>query len=281
MRAALTRRTLGQPWTGGWEGRTMIGYPEAYKAWWLTRGMARISGVNLSRAVVEGWLQRAELDGLVTRCATCKMAENAKAGWRARVRPGPCRTSARTSRASRRWAGELRWTLPTFRYPLGSTSGSQQIGTGMRYRREIDGLRAIAVLPVILFHAGFTTFSGGFVGVDVFFVISGYLITSILLEEMEAGSLSISQFYERRARRILPALFLVVLACLPFAYMWMLPSQLKDFAASIVTVVLALSNLYFLSQVDSSPRQPSFSPCFTRGAWPSKSSTTFCFRLCC
>jgi peptidoglycan/LPS O-acetylase OafA/YrhL len=63
------------------------------------------------------------------------------------------------------------------------------------YRREIDGLRALAVLPVILFHAGFHTFSGGFVGVDVFFVISGYLITSIILAEKETGTFSISNFY--------------------------------------------------------------------------------------
>lgn len=120
----------------------------------------------------------------------------------------------------------------------------------MKYRREVDGLRAVAVLPVILFHAGFSVFSGGFVGVDVFFVISGYLITSILMAELEKGDFSIARFYERRARRILPALFVVMLACLPFAYMWMMPSQLKDFAASVVSVVFSLSNLFFLSQVN-------------------------------
>lgn len=120
----------------------------------------------------------------------------------------------------------------------------------MQYRREIDGLRAVAVLPVILFHAGFSVFSGGYVGVDVFFVISGYLITSILIIELEQGDFSIARFYERRARRILPALFVVMFACLPFAYMWMLPSQLEDFSASVVTVILSLSNIFFLSQVD-------------------------------
>ena len=67
----------------------------------------------------------------------------------------------------------------------------------MHYRREIDGLRAVAVLPVILFHAGFSMFSGGYVGVDVFFVISGYLITSILIGELEQGNFSIARFYER------------------------------------------------------------------------------------
>ncbi len=98
----------------------------------------------------------------------------------------------------------------------------------IKYRSEIDGLRALAVLPVILFHAGFNAFSGGFVGVDVFFVISGYLITTILINELEAGNFSIVHFYERRARRILPALFLVMFACLPFAWFWLLPQDMKS-----------------------------------------------------
>jgi len=115
----------------------------------------------------------------------------------------------------------------------------------LSYRPEIDGLRAIAVLPVILFHAGFSVFSGGFVGVDVFFVISGYLITSILISEMGSGNFSILKFYERRARRILPALFVVMLACLPFAWMWMLPQQFKDFSESLVAVVIFASNILF------------------------------------
>ncbi|WP_108814287.1 acyltransferase family protein [Loktanella sp. Alg231-35] len=118
----------------------------------------------------------------------------------------------------------------------------------MQYRREIDGLRAIAVLPVILFHAGFGIFSGGYIGVDVFFVISGHLITSILIAELNKETFSIVHFYERRARRILPALFVVMLACLPFAYMWMLPSQMEEFAQSVVAVSLFLSNWLFWSQ---------------------------------
>ena len=88
----------------------------------------------------------------------------------------------------------------------------------MNYRREVDGLRALAVLPVILFHAGFQTFSGGFVGVDIFFVISGYLITSIILTEKQADTFTFMNFYERRARHILPALFTVMFVCLPFAW---------------------------------------------------------------
>ena len=115
----------------------------------------------------------------------------------------------------------------------------------MKYRSEIDGLRALAVVPVILFHAGFNAFSGGFVGVDVFFVISGYLITTILLNDLEAGKFSIVHFYERRARRILPALFLVMFACLPFAWFWLLPQDMKSFSQSLVAVSVFASNILF------------------------------------
>lgn len=115
----------------------------------------------------------------------------------------------------------------------------------MKYRREIDGLRAMAVLPVILFHAGFEAFSGGFIGVDVFFVISGYLITSIIIAELETGTFSLAGFYERRARRILPALFFVMAACLPFAWLWLVPSELKSFAQSVAAVAAFASNFLF------------------------------------
>lgn len=118
----------------------------------------------------------------------------------------------------------------------------------MHYRPEIDGLRALAVIPVVLFHAGFASFSGGFVGVDVFFVISGYLITSIILAEQHAGKFTIAGFYERRARRILPALFVVMLVCLPFAWLWLLPHELKEFSESLVAVSLFSSNILFWSQ---------------------------------
>ncbi|WP_415897511.1 acyltransferase family protein [Neptuniibacter sp. QD57_21] len=115
----------------------------------------------------------------------------------------------------------------------------------MNYRPEIDGLRAIAIIPVILFHAGFSVFSGGFVGVDVFFVISGYLITTIIFQEMTEGKFSIWSFYERRAKRILPALFIVTLLCIPFAWLWMLPSEFKDFSQSIAGVATFTSNIFF------------------------------------
>ncbi len=115
----------------------------------------------------------------------------------------------------------------------------------MIYRREIDGLRALAVLPVILFHAGFKAFSGGFIGVDIFFVISGYLITSIILDEYENNHFTLKDFYLRRARRILPALFLVIFICFPFAWHWYLPVDLKEFSQSVVATTTFLSNFFF------------------------------------
>jgi peptidoglycan/LPS O-acetylase OafA/YrhL len=119
----------------------------------------------------------------------------------------------------------------------------------LQYRSEVDGLRALAVIPVILFHAGVPGFNGGYVGVDVFFVISGYLITSILLKDIEAGKFSIAGFYERRARRILPALFFVILCTIPFAWKWMPPTQLKDYSESLVATTFFFSNFLFWKEV--------------------------------
>lgn len=115
----------------------------------------------------------------------------------------------------------------------------------MRYRPEIDGLRALAVIPVILFHAGFKFISGGFVGVDIFFVISGYLITSILFSELDDGNFSLVKFYERRTRRILPALLFVMAVCVPFAWLLMDPFEFKEFSQSVVSTTSFSSNIYF------------------------------------
>jgi peptidoglycan/LPS O-acetylase OafA/YrhL len=115
----------------------------------------------------------------------------------------------------------------------------------MHYRREIDGLRAIAVIPVIFFHAGFSSFGGGFFGVDIFFVISGYLITHIILANLATEQFSIIDFYGRRARRILPALFLILFTSTLFAYAWLLPSDLRNFSDSILAVIGFYSNFFF------------------------------------
>ncbi|WP_226623203.1 acyltransferase family protein [Alloyangia pacifica] len=118
------------------------------------------------------------------------------------------------------------------------------------YRREIDGLRGIAVTSVILFHADLEVFSGGFVGVDVFFVISGYLISAILMRELAEGRFSFADFYERRARRILPALAVVIACTIPFAWLWLLPLEMKDFSQSIAAAALSVSNILFWLESD-------------------------------
>ena len=115
----------------------------------------------------------------------------------------------------------------------------------MKYRAEIDGLRALAVLPVILFHAGIKWFSGGFVGVDVFFVISGYLITTILINDLENNRFSLIRFYERRARRILPALYVVCLCSLIAAWVTLDVMLLRKFGNSLIGVGTFLSNVIF------------------------------------
>jgi len=115
----------------------------------------------------------------------------------------------------------------------------------LQYRVELDGLRALAVLPVIFFHGGLTGFSGGYIGVDIFFVISGYLITSIILSEKAAGRFSLLNFYERRARRILPALSSVLLLSTLAAYFWMTADQLRAYSQSLVSVMTFSSNIFF------------------------------------
>jgi len=115
----------------------------------------------------------------------------------------------------------------------------------LEYRKEIDGLRAVAVLPVILSHAGISWFSGGYIGVDIFFVISGYLITSIILEEKKRNKFSIINFYVRRARRILPGLSVVLIFTTIAAYIFMPANLLKGYSQSLVSVTTFSSNVFF------------------------------------
>ena len=114
-----------------------------------------------------------------------------------------------------------------------------------KYRPDIDGLRAVAVLSVLFFHSGFGVFSGGYVGVDVFFVISGYLITTIIVREIAAGDFSIRAFYERRFRRILPALVAVVLASLIVGCLLLPPDSVVELGRSAVATALFSSNIFF------------------------------------
>jgi peptidoglycan/LPS O-acetylase OafA/YrhL len=118
----------------------------------------------------------------------------------------------------------------------------------MEYRPEIDGLRGLAVLSVILFHAGFGVLTGGYVGVDIFFVISGYLITSIIINDIRSDSFSLAEFYERRARRILPALIAVTTTCIPIAWLLLNPTDLQGFGRSLIAVSSFSSNFLFWTE---------------------------------
>ncbi len=118
------------------------------------------------------------------------------------------------------------------------------------YRPDIDGLRAIAVISVVLYHAGVYPFSGGYVGVDVFFVISGFLITRLIFAEIEGGRFSVVNFYERRARRIFPALFVVIVACLFAGWVVMTPSAYAQLAESAIAATAFSANIYFWQSID-------------------------------
>jgi peptidoglycan/LPS O-acetylase OafA/YrhL len=120
----------------------------------------------------------------------------------------------------------------------------------MLHRKEIDGLRAVAVIPVVVFHAGLPGLPGGYVGVDVFFVISGYLITSIILAGRARGTFTFREFYERRTRRILPALVVMLAVTNVIAWFVLLPPAFRQFGASATAVVLFASNFYFLRTTD-------------------------------
>ncbi|MFL6465272.1 MAG: acyltransferase family protein, partial [Bryobacteraceae bacterium] len=115
----------------------------------------------------------------------------------------------------------------------------------MKYRPDIDVLRSIAVLGVVFFHAGFHTALGGYVGVDVFFVISGYLITKKIEEEIALGDFSFRNFYENRARRLFPALFVTVLITFLFSSLLLAADHFKLFAQSAVWTALSASNIFF------------------------------------
>ncbi|MFA6031730.1 MAG: acyltransferase family protein [Myxococcota bacterium] len=116
------------------------------------------------------------------------------------------------------------------------------------YRPEIDGLRAVAVIAVLLFHIQYKIFSGGFLGVDIFFVLSGFLITGIIHDEIEVGQFSLARFYERRIRRILPALYLTMSVTFVFGMLTFLPWQLISLGKSIISVSIFSSNIWLWRQ---------------------------------
>ena len=117
-----------------------------------------------------------------------------------------------------------------------------------RYLPDIDGLRAIAVLAVLFFHLGFAGFTGGYVGVDIFFVVSGFLITRLIRDQVADGTFSFSGFYARRARRLFPALFLTLVVSFAAAGMLLSPAHLEQFGGSLLHVILSVSNVYFWTE---------------------------------
>lgn len=115
----------------------------------------------------------------------------------------------------------------------------------LKFRADIEGLRALAVLPVILFHAGVSQLPGGFAGVDIFFVISGFLITSIVAGDLDRDEFSILEFYKRRISRIFPALFAMIAVAAAMGVMILMPSELRDFGKSAAAAASFVSNIYF------------------------------------
>ena len=129
-----------------------------------------------------------------------------------------------------------------------------------KYRPDIDGLRAIAVLAVVAFHAFPNWIKGGFIGVDVFFVISGYLISTIIFENLDKGTFRFSQFYARRIKRIFPALLLVLIACFAFGWLALLADEYKQLGKHIAAGAGFISNFilwnesgYFDNSAESKP----------------------------
>ncbi|MGC9368063.1 MAG: acyltransferase family protein [Paracoccaceae bacterium] len=133
-------------------------------------------------------------------------------------------------------------------------------GRHLKYRPDIDGLRAVAVLAVVFYHAGIPPFGGGFVGVDVFFVISGFLITSILRDEIGRGEFRLLAFYERRVRRLFPALFVVLAASSAAAWAMLLPEDMRNFGQSLAAANLFVSNVLFWKEAGYFDTAAEFKP---------------------
>ena len=115
------------------------------------------------------------------------------------------------------------------------------------FRQDINGLRAIAVLAVVFYHAELNLFKGGWLGVDIFFVISGYLISNIIISELNEGTFSFKNFYLRRVRRILPALFSTLLITIPLAYNFLTPKAMDEYIDSLIASIFFYANYYFMN----------------------------------
>ena len=148
-------------------------------------------------------------------------------------------------------------------------------------RPDIQGLRDIAVLSVVLYHGNAAWMPGGFAGVDVFFVISGYLITGILLREMDGGVYSLTGFYERRVRRLFPALFTMLAVVLVVAAFTLSPDSYKELASTALATIFFVSNIAFNNLSGYFDQDAHFRPLLHKCRSPLKSSFTCCFRRSC
>ena len=115
------------------------------------------------------------------------------------------------------------------------------------FRQDINGLRAISVLAVVFYHADIEFLKGGWLGVDVFFVISGYLISNIIISQINEGIFSFRNFYIRRTKRILPALFSTLLLTIPFAYFLLPPKAMGEFIDSMLASIFFFANYHFMN----------------------------------
>jgi len=111
------------------------------------------------------------------------------------------------------------------------------------FRQDINGLRAIAVLALVFYHADLKLFKGGWLGVDIFFVISGYLISNIIISELNDGTFTFKNFYLRRVRRIIPALLSTLLLTIPFAYFFLTPKALEEYIDSLIASIFFFLNV--------------------------------------
>ena len=115
------------------------------------------------------------------------------------------------------------------------------------FRQDINGLRAVSVLAVVFYHAEIRFFEGGWLGVDIFFVISGYLISNIIISELNEGNFSFKNFYIRRVKRILPALFSTLFLTIPFAYFLLPPKAMEEFIDSMFSSIFFIANYHFMN----------------------------------
>ncbi len=129
--------------------------------------------------------------------------------------------------------------------PISGGSRNEREGGAIAYRPDIDGLRAVAVISVVAYHCGVRWFEGGFVGVDIFFVISGYLIGTLVYKEIRGGTFSLGRFYARRAKRILPALFAIVLFCYAAGALLLSPIELRGLGGTAIATIGSVSNFQF------------------------------------